>query len=98
MTAAVGGDLEVEIAPENRYAFTGLAEDLLEGPQAVDPAQLELGVELLLDAADWAGRRGDPRGARDLRVPRMAGLVRPAPGPEPAHPVAAVPARGHPVA
>jgi hypothetical protein len=55
VTAAVGGDLEVEIAPENRYAFTGLAEDLLEGPQAVDPAQLELGVELLLDAADWAG-------------------------------------------
>ncbi|MEJ2868219.1 primosomal protein [Actinomycetospora sp. OC33-EN08] len=55
MTAAVGGDLEVEVAPENRYALLGLAEDLLEGPQAVDPAQLELAVELLLDAADWAG-------------------------------------------
>ncbi|MCD2192422.1 primosomal protein [Actinomycetospora endophytica] len=54
MTAAVGGDLEVEIAPENRYVFAGLAEDLLEGPQAVDPSQLELAVELLLDAADWA--------------------------------------------
>ena len=55
MTAAVGGDLEVEIAPENRYVFVGLADDLLEGPQSVDPAQLELAVELLLDAADWAG-------------------------------------------
>ncbi|HEY2226074.1 primosomal protein [Actinomycetospora sp.] len=54
-TAAIGGDLEVEIAPENRYAFVGLADDLLEGPQAVDPAQLELAVELLLDSADWAG-------------------------------------------
>jgi hypothetical protein len=54
-TAAIGGDLEVEIAPENRYVFVGLADDLLEGPQSVDPAQLELGVELLLDAADWAG-------------------------------------------
>jgi hypothetical protein len=54
-TAAVDGDLEVEIAPENRYAFVGLAEDLIEGPQSVDPAQLELAVELLLDAADWAG-------------------------------------------
>jgi hypothetical protein len=55
MTAAVGGDLEIEVAPENTYVFPGLAEDLLEGPQAVDPAQLELAVELLLDAADWAG-------------------------------------------
>ncbi|WP_018331045.1 hypothetical protein [Actinomycetospora chiangmaiensis] len=55
VTAAVGGDLEVEVAPENRYVLVGLAEDLLEGPEAVDPTQLELAVELLLDAADWAG-------------------------------------------
>ena len=55
MTAAVGGDLEVEVAPENRYVLVGLGEDLLEGPEAVDPSQLELAVELLLDAADWAG-------------------------------------------
>ena len=55
VTAAVGGDLEIEVAPENTYVFPGLAEDLLEGPQAVDPAQLELAVELFLDAADWAG-------------------------------------------
>ena len=55
MTAAVGGDLEIEVAPENRYVFVGIGEDLLEGPQAVDPAQLELAVELLLDAGDWAG-------------------------------------------
>ncbi|NMO92581.1 primosomal protein [Actinomycetospora sp. TBRC 11914] len=55
MTAAVGGDLEIEVAPENTYVLPGLAEDLLEGPEAVDPGQLELAVELLLDAADWAG-------------------------------------------
>jgi hypothetical protein len=55
MTAAVGGDLEIEVAPENTYVFPGLADDLLEGPEAVDPGQLELAVELLLDAADWAG-------------------------------------------
>jgi hypothetical protein len=55
MTAAVGGDLEIAVAPENTYVFPGLADDLLEGPQAVDPSQLELAVELLLDAADWAG-------------------------------------------
>jgi hypothetical protein len=51
----VGGDLEIEVAPENTYVLPGLAEDLLEGPEAVDPGQLELAVELLLDAADWAG-------------------------------------------
>jgi hypothetical protein len=55
VTAAVGGDLEIDVAPENSYVLNGLAEDLLEGPHAVDPAQLELAVELLLDAADWAG-------------------------------------------
>ena len=49
------GFLEIYVAPENTYVLNGLAEDLLEGPQAVDPAQLELAVELLLDAADWAG-------------------------------------------
>ncbi len=55
VTAAVGGDLEIEVAPENTYVLPGLADDLAEGPQAVDPAQLELAVELFLDAADWAG-------------------------------------------
>jgi hypothetical protein len=35
--------------------FPGLAEDIAEGPDAVDPTQLELAVELLTDAADWAG-------------------------------------------
>jgi hypothetical protein len=55
VTAAVGGDLEIEVAPENTYVLPGLAEDLLSGPEAVDPGQLELAVELLLDAADWAG-------------------------------------------
>ena len=39
----------------NRYVLVGLGDDLLEGPQAVDHSQLELAVELLLDAADWAG-------------------------------------------
>ncbi len=98
VTAAVGGDLEIDVAPENTYVLNGLAEDLLEGPQAVDPAQLELAVELLLDAADWAGDDRDAGGPRDLGVPRLAGVVRAAPGPQPAHPVAPVPARGHPLA
>jgi hypothetical protein len=55
VTQATGGDLEIEVAPENRYVLVGLADDLGEGPDVVDPGQLELAVELVIDAADWAG-------------------------------------------
>ncbi|MFI9817008.1 primosomal protein [Saccharothrix variisporea] len=51
---ATGGDLEVEVDPDNVYVFTGLDEDIAEGPDAVDPTQLDLAVELLEDAGDWA--------------------------------------------
>jgi hypothetical protein len=49
------GELEVEVDDLNAYTLTGLTEDLAEGPSAVDPSQLELAAELLLDVGDWAG-------------------------------------------
>jgi hypothetical protein len=49
------GDLEVQVDDLNAYTLTGLADDLAEGPLAVDPSQLELATELLLDVGDWAG-------------------------------------------
>jgi hypothetical protein len=49
------GDLEVRVDDLNAYTLTGLADDLAEGPLAVDPSQLELATELLLDVGDWAG-------------------------------------------
>jgi len=52
--AATGGDLEIEVAPENRYVLAGIADDIAEGPDVVDAEQLELAVELVTDAADWA--------------------------------------------
>lgn len=55
VSAATGGDLEIEVAPENRYVLAGLADDIGEGPDVVDAEQLELAVELVTDAADWAG-------------------------------------------
>ena len=55
LTAAVDGSLTVEIDPGNAYVFPGIAEDIADSPDAVDPTQLELAVELLTDAADWAG-------------------------------------------
>jgi hypothetical protein len=55
MAAATAGELRVEVHPDNSYVFTGLADDLAGGPEAVDPTQLDLVVELITDAAEWAG-------------------------------------------
>lgn len=53
-TAAVDGSLEIEVTDENVYVLPGLADDLAEGPEAVDVDQLDLAVELFTDAADYA--------------------------------------------
>ncbi len=53
-TAAIDGSLEVEVSDENVYVLPGLADDLAQGPKAVDIEQLDLAVELLSDAADYA--------------------------------------------
>jgi hypothetical protein len=55
LNAAIDGTLTVEIDPGNTYVLTGIAEDIADGPDAVDPTQLDLAVELFTDAADWAG-------------------------------------------
>ncbi|WP_199435134.1 primosomal protein [Qaidamihabitans albus] len=54
LVKATAGELEVEVDPDNTYVLTGLDEDIGEGVDAIDPTQLELAVELLTDAADWA--------------------------------------------
>ncbi|HEX3791621.1 MAG TPA: primosomal protein [Pseudonocardiaceae bacterium] len=55
VTEATGGTLEIEVEDGNSYVLSGIAEDIAEGPDSVDPVQLDLAVELLTDAADWAG-------------------------------------------
>lgn len=55
VSAATAGDLKVEVHPDNTYVLTGLADDLADGPGGVDPTQLDLAVELITDAAEWAG-------------------------------------------
>lgn len=52
--AATDGSLEIEVSDDNVYVLPGLAEDILEGPNAVDDEQLELALELFEDAADFA--------------------------------------------
>ncbi|HYH30838.1 MAG TPA: primosomal protein [Pseudonocardia sp.] len=56
------GELEVVVDDLNAYTLVGLSDDLAEGPAAVDPAQLELAAELVVDVADWAGDE-EPRRA-----------------------------------
>ena len=51
---ATDGSLEIEVETDNTYVLNGLADDIGDGPDAVDPVQLDLAVELLRDAADWA--------------------------------------------
>jgi hypothetical protein len=53
-TAATDGSLTIEITDDNVYVLTGLADDLAEGPDAVDREQLDLAVELLRDVGDYA--------------------------------------------
>jgi hypothetical protein len=53
-TAATDGSLRVDVSEDNVYVLTGLADDLADGPDAVDRDQLELAVELLRDVGDYA--------------------------------------------
>lgn len=55
MDRANAGELEVAVDDDNIYVLTGLADDLASGPEAVDPVQLELAVELVTDADAWGG-------------------------------------------
>ena len=52
--AAVDGSLDVTVTDDNVYVLTGIADDIAEGVVAVDPEQLELAVELFVDAANFA--------------------------------------------
>lgn len=53
-TAATDGSLEVQVGEENVYVLSGLADDIADGPDAVDRDQLELAVELLRDVSNYA--------------------------------------------
>ncbi|MDT7761039.1 MAG: hypothetical protein QOC63_459 [Mycobacterium sp.] len=53
-TAATDGSLQVSVGDDNVYMLTGIADDLADGPDAIDRDQLELAVELLRDVGDYA--------------------------------------------
>jgi hypothetical protein len=53
-TAATDGSLQIDITEDNVYVLTGIADDLADGPDAVDHDQLELAVELLRDVGEYS--------------------------------------------
>jgi hypothetical protein len=53
-TAATDGSLQIDITDDNVYVLTGIADDLADGPDAIDRDQLELAVELLRDVGQYA--------------------------------------------
>lgn len=53
-TAATDGSLAVEVTDDNIYVLSGLADDLADGPDAVDREELDLAVELLRDIGDYS--------------------------------------------
>ena len=53
-TAATDGSLRIDVTDDNVYVMSGLADDLADGPDAVDRDQLELAVELLRDVSDYS--------------------------------------------
>ena len=75
-TKATDGSLEVEVETDNTYVLNGLADDIGDGPDAVDPVQLDLAVELLTRRGGLGGRQERRRGPRAVGEPRLAGVVR----------------------
>ncbi|HJP78201.1 MAG TPA: primosomal protein [Pseudonocardiaceae bacterium] len=56
LTAATDGSLApIDIVESNLYVLTGIEDDIEDGIDAIDPTQLDLAVELITDAAEWAG-------------------------------------------
>ncbi|MEE4022432.1 primosomal protein [Gordonia sp. PKS22-38] len=53
-TAATDGSLEFDVIDDNVYVLPGLVDDIADGPRRMDRNQLDLAVELLTDAADYA--------------------------------------------
>jgi hypothetical protein len=53
-TAATDGSLRIRVSEDNVYVLSGIADDIADGPDAVDVDQLALAVELMRDVGDYA--------------------------------------------
>ena len=86
-TAATDGSLDVRVTEDNVYVLTDLADDLADGPDAVDRDQLGLAVELLRDVGDYSEDDTVERAlAADQPLGRFAGYVLDGAGTRPSAP------------
>lgn len=53
-TAATDGSLQIRVTDDNVYVLRTLADDISDGPDALDVDQLDLAVEFVRDVADYA--------------------------------------------
>ena len=53
-TAATDGSLQIRVTDDNVYVLRTLADDIADGPDAMDVEQLELAVEFVRDVGDYA--------------------------------------------
>ncbi|MFN8073379.1 MAG: primosomal protein [Mycobacterium sp.] len=53
-TAATDGSLRVDVTEDNVYVLSGLADDITDGPGAIDRDQLALAVEFVRDVGDYS--------------------------------------------
>lgn len=75
-TAATDGSLKVDVTDENVYVLSGLAEDIGEGPDALDRDQLALAVEFVRDVGDYSEDDVvDTMLAPDTALGRLVGYV-----------------------
>lgn len=75
-TAATDGSLRIDVTDDNVYVLTGIADDLAEGPDALDRDQLELAVELIRDVGDYAEEASvETKLAPDTALGRVIGHV-----------------------
>jgi len=75
-TAATDGSLKVDVTDENVYVLTGLADDIAEGPDALDRDQLALAVEFMRDVGDFSEDDVvETMLARDTALGRLVGYV-----------------------
>lgn len=81
LSAAQVGELDAGVEDMNTYVLSGIGTDLADGVLDLDPVQLDLATELLLDVGEWAG---DPEPADALAESSSLGwlvsfVVRPDP-------------------
>ncbi len=53
-TAATDGSLRVDVIEDNVYVLNGLADDIADGPDAIDREQLALAVEFVRDVGSYS--------------------------------------------